>query len=181
MPSSYIGGMDVLQPAFCRTRTLTMTSNAEEQANSPAAAESDQTRPRSATQAPCRARQAKVGKESHGLVGAFCPWFPERNCCQVHGSRSRVRQQRGQGAPLLSQRLNFHDAYPNSAAGDFTSPAFSSSVSFRDELQIHSDLSSPGRRAILGVAERGANICVRPATTACRSVPRIASGLIWSG
>jgi len=120
-----------------------MTSNAEEQANSPAAAESDQTRPRSATQAPCRARQAKVGKESHGLVGAFCPWFPERNCCQVYGSRSRVRQQRGQGAPLLSQRLNFHDAYPNSAAGDFTSPAFSSSVSFRDELQIHSDLSSP--------------------------------------
>ena len=37
MPSSYIGGMDVLISAFCRTRTLTMTSNAEEQANTPAA------------------------------------------------------------------------------------------------------------------------------------------------
>jgi hypothetical protein len=30
--------MDVLNPAFCRTRRLTMTSNAEEQANTPAAA-----------------------------------------------------------------------------------------------------------------------------------------------
>jgi hypothetical protein len=29
--------MDVLTPAFCRTRRLTMTSNAEEQANTPAA------------------------------------------------------------------------------------------------------------------------------------------------
>ena len=37
MPSSYIGGMDVLISAFCRTRRLTMTSNAEEQANTPAA------------------------------------------------------------------------------------------------------------------------------------------------
>jgi len=33
LPSSYIGGMDVLNSAFCRTRRLTMTSNAEEQAN----------------------------------------------------------------------------------------------------------------------------------------------------
>jgi hypothetical protein len=30
--------MDVLNPAFCRTRRLTMTSNAEDQANPPAAA-----------------------------------------------------------------------------------------------------------------------------------------------
>jgi hypothetical protein len=30
--------MDVLYPAFCRTRRLTMTSNAEEQANTPAVA-----------------------------------------------------------------------------------------------------------------------------------------------
>jgi hypothetical protein len=30
--------MDVLNPAFCRTRRLTMTSNAEEQPNQPAAA-----------------------------------------------------------------------------------------------------------------------------------------------
>jgi hypothetical protein len=30
LPSSHIGGMDVLNPAFCRTRRLTMTSNAEE-------------------------------------------------------------------------------------------------------------------------------------------------------
>jgi hypothetical protein len=30
--------MDVLNPAFCRTRRLTMTSNAEEQANPPAVA-----------------------------------------------------------------------------------------------------------------------------------------------
>jgi hypothetical protein len=35
---SRIGGIDVLNPAFCRIRRLTMTSNAEEQANPPAAA-----------------------------------------------------------------------------------------------------------------------------------------------
>jgi hypothetical protein len=61
-------------------------------------------------------RFAERANESHGLVGASCPWIPERKCCQAYGSRSRVRQERGQGAPLLSQRLNFHDAYPNSAA-----------------------------------------------------------------
>ena len=38
MPCSYIGVMDVLNPAFCRTTRLTMTSNAEEQANTLAAA-----------------------------------------------------------------------------------------------------------------------------------------------
>jgi hypothetical protein len=38
LPCSYIGGMDVLNPAFCRIRRLTMTSNTEEQANPPAAA-----------------------------------------------------------------------------------------------------------------------------------------------
>jgi hypothetical protein len=61
-------------------------------------------------------RFAERANESHGLVGASCPWIPERKCSQAYGSRSRVRQERGQGAPLLSQRLNFHDAYPNSAA-----------------------------------------------------------------
>ena len=38
MPSSYIRGMDVLNPAFCRIRRLTMTSNAEGHDNPPAAA-----------------------------------------------------------------------------------------------------------------------------------------------
>jgi hypothetical protein len=35
---AYIRVMDVLNPAFCPTRRLTMTSNSEEQANMPAAA-----------------------------------------------------------------------------------------------------------------------------------------------
>ena len=37
-----------------------------------------------------RRRFAERANESHGLVGAFCPWIPERNCCQAYGSRSRV-------------------------------------------------------------------------------------------
>jgi len=52
---------------------LTMTSNAEEQANQPAAptdaaAESHQTRPRCATQAPCRARQAQGAAKSQNAA-----------------------------------------------------------------------------------------------------------------
>ena len=50
-----------------------MTSNAEEQANQPAAptdaaAESHQTRPRCATQAPCRARQAQGAAKSQNAA-----------------------------------------------------------------------------------------------------------------
>ena len=205
--AAYIGGMDVLNPAFCRTRRLTMTSNAEEQANPPAAATAQPPKATKradvAPQAPCRARQAELGKEgqlgrtaaqkskgrqtgqtrrryprgeqdskspglaeaaelrfiertyeSHGLVGAFCPWILKRRRLQADEAQARVREERRGGAPLLSQGLNFYDANPNSAAGDFTSPAFASSVSFRDELQIHSDIP-PAVRAILGVAKRG--------------------------
>jgi hypothetical protein len=28
--------------------------------------------------------------ESHGLVGAFCAWIPERNCCQAVEAQARV-------------------------------------------------------------------------------------------
>ena len=48
--------------------------------------------------------------ESHGLVGAFCAWLPERNCCQADGAQARVREERGRGAPLLRPRVNLHRA-----------------------------------------------------------------------
>jgi hypothetical protein len=76
-----------------------MTSNAEEQATrkrppSPAA-ESHQTRPRWATQAPCRARQAKVGKE--GQLGRTAAQKPK--CRGTEG-----------GKLLCSPRSLRHDA-----------------------------------------------------------------------
>ena len=135
-----------------------MTSNAEEQANGSgrhtATAQNHQTRQRCATEAPCCARQAKVGKEgqlgrtaaqkpkgrqtgqtrrryprgeqdskspglaeaaelrfiertyeSHGLVGAFCPWIPQRLGEQADEAQARVREERERGAPLHRPRL----------------------------------------------------------------------------
>jgi hypothetical protein len=80
LPCSYIRGMDVLIPAFCRTRR--MTHNIERRRTSqPArgrpspAAESHQTRPRCAPEAPCCARQAKVRKE--GQLGRTAAQKPK--------------------------------------------------------------------------------------------------------
>ena len=133
-----------------------MTSNAEEQANTPAAVTVRPRKPpngqRCATQAPSCARKAKAGKEgqfgrtaaqkpqgrqtgqtrgrcprgqqgsqspkpaeaagqgfferaneSYRLVGAFCPWIPERICRQADEAPARVRQERERGARLFLQ------------------------------------------------------------------------------
>jgi hypothetical protein len=78
LPSSYIGGMDVLNPAFCRTRRLTMTSNAEQRANPPAAAPA---RPPKATKsahvAPHKRRVAP-GKPSSGKKASSTEQRPKR-------------------------------------------------------------------------------------------------------
>ena len=56
--------------------------------------------------------------KAHGLVGAFCPQVPPRRGRQADEAEARVREERGRGAPLQSQRLNFHYPNPNSAAAD---------------------------------------------------------------
>jgi hypothetical protein len=54
--------MDVLNPAFCRTRRLTMTSNAEEQANAPAAATVQPPKATKRANIALRARRVAPGK-----------------------------------------------------------------------------------------------------------------------
>ena len=170
--AGYIGVMDVLNPASRRPRRLTMTSNAEEPANPPAAAQcshrkppnaptlrdtaavsrpASQSRERKANSAERQPKSQKAAKQAkpaagaregsmaakvlsllrrpdgaslkelmkaHGLVGAFCPQVPPRRGRQADEAEARVREERGRGAPLQSQRLNFHYPNPNSAAAD---------------------------------------------------------------
>jgi len=167
-----------------------MTSNAEEQANPPAAAhgaaaESHQTCPCHATGAPCCARQAKVGeksqlgrttakkpkgrqtgqtrhrcprgqqgsqspkpaeaagrrfversKESYRVVGAFCPWVPQRHGEQADGAQARLSQGRRREPPLHRPKLDSHNPSKQRAAGP-SSAAFLCPISSRTNTPLN--------------------------------------------
>jgi Protein of unknown function (DUF3489) len=91
LPYGYIRVMDVLNPAFRRTRRLTMTSNAEEQATTQPATpaqppKSRQRRPRCATEAPCCGLETQVGKEGQPCRRAR-PKSKGRETCQGASAR----------------------------------------------------------------------------------------------
>ena len=50
-------------------------------------------------------RFVERANESYRLVGAFCPWVPERNRCQADEPRSRVQEEGGRRSPLLCEKL----------------------------------------------------------------------------
>ena len=63
-----------------------------------------------------RRRFTERTHESHGLVGAFCLWIPERNYCQANEAQARVREERGRGAPLYRPKADSHNPCKQRAA-----------------------------------------------------------------
>jgi len=53
-------------------------------------------------------RFVERANESYRLVGAFCPWVPERNRCQAARVQAHVREKRKRGAPLLRPKVDSH-------------------------------------------------------------------------
>jgi hypothetical protein len=87
-----IGGTDVLNPAYCRIRRLTMTSNAEEQANTPAAA---------TVQPPKATKRAQVAPHKRRVV----PGKP-RSGKKASSAQRRPKSQKAakQARPAVSAR-----------------------------------------------------------------------------
>ena len=101
-PAAYIGGMDVMNPAFCRTKRLTMTSNAEEQANPPAAATVQPPKATKRANVAARKRRIAPGKPRSGKKASSAERRPKGQRLPNRPSPATGAREGSKAAKVLS-------------------------------------------------------------------------------